>query len=102
MQYPWLQQGLTFPDVTWLWRYEDGPIDWQKVMDSAAKSDLVLTAPHYIGQITDRQDTDNQHNAEFAERLAQDPRFLPPLHLLMGQLDPVEVLVFRKSNLVCR
>src|SRR5262249_21149953 len=31
IQYAWLTEGAVPPDVTWLWRYEDGQIDWQKV-----------------------------------------------------------------------
>ncbi len=101
IQYPWLAQGLAFPDVTWLWRYEDGPIDWQKVLNLAEQSDVVMTAPSYVGQVTDHQDLDNQHNTEFAVRLGQDPRFRGPIHLEMGQLDPVEVLVFVKNTIEC-
>jgi 4-amino-4-deoxy-L-arabinose transferase-like glycosyltransferase len=101
IQYSWLAQGLAFPDVTWLWRYEDGPIDWQKVLNLAEQRDVVMTAPNYVGQVTDHQDLDNQHNTEFAERLGQDPRFQGPIRLEMGQLDPVEVDVFLKSSLAC-
>jgi hypothetical protein len=88
--------------VTWLWKYEDGPIEWEKVLNLIDRSDLVITAPHYVGQVTDQQNVDNQHNAEFAMRLGQDPRFQRPIRLEMGQLDKVEVLVFLKKNLVCQ
>ena len=68
----------------------------------AEQSDFVITAPHYIGQVTDRQDVDNENNAEFAGKLSQDPLFGQPIRLEMGQLDPVEVLVFPKKRLACR
>jgi hypothetical protein len=101
IQYPWLAQGLPPPDVTWLWRYEDGPIDWQTVLNLVDRSDLAITAPHYVGQVTDLQNVDNQYNEEFATRLSHDPRFQGPIRLEMGQLDPVKVLVFLKKSLVC-
>jgi len=101
LQYPWVVRGSSPPDATWLWRYEDGPVDWTKVMGSIGQSDIVLTAPHYVGQVTDWQDLDNQHNAEFSERLAQDARFRGPIRLEMGRFEPIEVLVFLKKTLVC-
>jgi 4-amino-4-deoxy-L-arabinose transferase-like glycosyltransferase len=101
IQYPWIANGAPPPDVIWLWRYEDGTIDWQRALDAMAHSDIVITAPTYVGQVTDRQDLDNQHNAEFSRRLARDQRFRGPVRLEMGQLDPVEVDVFLRSTLHC-
>ncbi len=101
MQYSWLSHGLAAPNVVWLWRLEDGPIDWQHVMDLAGQSDIVITAPHYLGQFADHNDLDNEHNEEFARRLGEDPRFRGPMHLEMGQLDPVDVLVFVRNTLDC-
>jgi hypothetical protein len=107
IEYPWAAKALStrhaivdYPDVEWLWRYEEGPLDWQKVMDSAAQSDLVITAPRY--NRGDQPDLDNQYNSEFADRLSRDPRFRGPIHLQMGRFEPVEVLVFLKSSLVCQ
>jgi 4-amino-4-deoxy-L-arabinose transferase-like glycosyltransferase len=108
IQYPWVAAATstpvrTFPvpNVTWLWRSEDGGIDWQKVMDGADKSDVVLTAPHYIGEVKIGEDLDNQYNAEFADRLSQDPLFRPPIHIKMGRFEPVDVVAFVKKNSVC-
>jgi len=108
IQYPWVQwlttsrrNPLNPPNVKWLWRYEDGPLDWQKVMDAAGQSEIVITAPRYTGEAKNKEDLDNQHNAEFAERLAQDSRFQKPIRLEMGRFEPVEVDVFLKENLVC-
>ncbi len=102
IEYPWVAGGASSPDVTWLWRYEEGPLNWAKVSSSIGQSDIVLTAPHYIGQLTDKLDLDNQHNAEFADRLSRDPRFRGPIRVAMGRFEPVEVDVFLKKTLVCR
>jgi 4-amino-4-deoxy-L-arabinose transferase-like glycosyltransferase len=108
IEYPWVAQVIptrraTFPwpDVRWLWRYEDGPLDWAKVMDAVGKSDIVLTAPYYIGEVSNKEDLDNRHNGEFAERLTHDPRFRGPIRLEMGRFEPVEVQVFVKKTLDC-
>ena len=110
IEYPWVAQPtltphdakLESPDVTWLWRYEDGPLDWQRVMDATGKSDIVLTAPQYIGEVANKEDLDNQHNADFAARLSLDPLFRGPIRLEMGRFEPVEVWVFLKRDLVCQ
>jgi hypothetical protein len=94
LAYPWAAHHEPSPDVMWLWRYEDGPIDWEKVTVSARQSDIVLTAPRYIGLRTDKQDIDNQHNAEFAQRLSHDSVFCGPIPFKMGRFAPVEVLAF--------
>jgi 4-amino-4-deoxy-L-arabinose transferase-like glycosyltransferase len=106
--YPWFLAGASpsdksgFPEPLWLWHYEQGPLDWQQLMSSAHHSDIVLTAPTFLGQATDRQDLDNQHNHEFAERLAADPVFQPPIRVAMGRFEPVEVLVSVKKTIVCQ
>jgi len=90
-----------YPDVTWLWRYEEGPIDWQKVMASADQSDLVITAPRFGGEVGNSGDLYNQHNSEFADRLSHDSHFREPVRLEMGRFEPVDVLVFVNQSLVC-
>ena|SRR5215467_1642376 len=108
IEYPWFVDGSVSTDAwlwrsqpVWLWRYERGPFDWQKVMSASDQSDIVLTAPGFIGQVSDKQNLDNQYNREFAERLAADPLFRGPILLKMGRFDPVEVTVFVKANLSC-
>jgi 4-amino-4-deoxy-L-arabinose transferase-like glycosyltransferase len=101
IEYPFVVGGAS-AEVTWLWRYEDGPLTWQRVSSLLEHSDIVLTAPHYIGQVSDKQDLDNQHNAEFADRLSQDPRFRGPIPVVMGRFEPVKVEVFLKKTLGCR
>jgi hypothetical protein len=88
--------------VTWLWRYEDGTFDWQKVMGSAAGSDLVVTAPYYRGEAVIKEDEDNRHNSEFAQRLSQDSRFQGPILFQVGRFSPVEIAVFAKRGLNCQ
>ena len=107
LQHPWVARetatraaNLEIPVVTWLWRYEDGPFEWQKVMDRAGQTDMVITAPHLIGE--DSESIDNQYNSEFAAHLSQNPKFQGPFRFNMGRFDPVEVVVFMKSNLTCR
>jgi len=108
IQYAWLEQPpsnrrdpINPPFLKWLWRYEDGALDWQKVMDAADQSDVVITAPAYVGERNNKEDLDNQHNAEFAARLSQDPRFQKPFRLQMGRFERIEVDVFLSKNLVC-
>jgi hypothetical protein len=98
--YPWVLRNETLPNVTWLWRYEEGAIDWDKVAISANKSDIVLTAPTYVGMRTDKQDLDNQYNAHFAERLEHESKFCGPIHLQMGRFEPVDILVFVNQRVV--
>ncbi len=106
--YPWFAAGESpsdrdgFAEPLWLWRYEQGPFDWKPVMSGAEQSDIVVTAPGFVGQATDRQNFDNQHNQEFADRLAADPLFRGPIRFKTGRFEPVEVNVFVKSNLACR
>jgi hypothetical protein len=108
IQYPWVARiastrlaRFDVPDVKWLWRYEEGPIDWQEVMDSAGQSDFVITAPQYVAEGKNDEDTDNQYDAEFADRLSKDPRFHGPIRLTMGRFKPVDVVVFVKRSLDC-
>lgn len=108
IEYPWFVDGSVSSDAwlwrsqpVWLWRYEQGRFDWQKVMSASDQSDIVLTAPGFIGQVSDKQNLDNQYNREFAERLAADPLFRGPILLKMGRFDPVEVMVFVKATHSC-
>ena len=109
LAYPWVLHGVSVdhaavarPEVTWLWRYEEGPLDWQKVMNSAEQSDIVFTAPHLQGEPTYKDDLDNRHNAEFEERLSHDPSFRGPVLMQVGRFQPVQIDIFLKNTLVCR
>ena len=95
------QRPIYFPEVKWLWRPEEGPIKWPKVMDAVEQSDIVLTEPHYVRGEERWDDADNEHNSELAERLSQDLRFRGPIYIKMGRFQPVEVAVFLKKTLEC-
>ncbi len=105
--YPWFVAGASpserngFDEPLWLWRFEQGPVDWQKVMSLIGQSEVVVTAPGFEGQATDRQDFDNRDNREFAQRVSRDSRFRGPIRLKMGRFEPVEVDVFLKNGLAC-
>jgi hypothetical protein len=102
IEYSWISKGQAPPEVTWLWRYEDGPFDWQKVIDAADQNDIVITAPKFIGEVKEKEDIDNQYNNEFAGRLSHDSNFRPPATIALGRFEPVQVSVFMKKALVCR
>jgi dolichyl-phosphate-mannose-protein mannosyltransferase len=108
IQFPWVVRAtstrdakLSVPNVTWLWRQQEGPLDWQKVMDEVDQSDMVITAPQYAGEVKEKQDPDDQYNAEFEERLLHDPRFRRPFLFQMGRFAPVEIAIFVKKDLSC-
>jgi hypothetical protein len=108
IQYPWVVRAastsnakIAIPNVTWLWRFEEGPPQWQQVMDRANQTDMVITAPQYAGEVKERADPDDQYNAEFAERLAHDPHFQGPFLFPMGRFTPFKVAIFVKRELRC-
>lgn len=84
--------------ISWLWNSVNGEIDWEKVMQTARLSDLVVTVPSLEENSPDRTQEDNQHNAEFVERLKQDPLFGEPISLKMGRYRLVKVLVFVRQS----
>jgi hypothetical protein len=108
IEYPWVARSASIkgapvdlPDPTWLWRYENGAIEWPALMNTADESDIVLTAPHFVGEAAYGEDRDNRYNADFAARLSQDQHFRKAITLKMGRFEPVEVLVFVKKDLAC-
>jgi 4-amino-4-deoxy-L-arabinose transferase-like glycosyltransferase len=96
IRYVWAVAGKLNTKASMLWRYDLGTIDWDRVMGSLDESDMVLTAPSY----TDTEENpskpllDNQHNAEFENRLTRDSHFRGPIRVWMGRFEPVEVEVF--------
>ena len=70
-------------------------------MDAAGQSDIVVTAPRYIGEVRNKEDLDNQFNGDFAARLSLDPQFRGPIRLEMGRFEPIEIDVFLKKSLRC-
>ena len=93
IQYPWVRRGDEVR-VDWLWRYEDGPIGWERVLAGAGKADVVVTSPGHIGNRGDHQELDNANNTEFAQRLVASGRFDGPFALTMGQMPPTTVIYF--------
>ena len=85
-------------DVRLLWRYEMGPMDWEKLMQAAAECDVVVTAPGFVGRIATKNHLDNEHNAEFVRRLEQDGRFEGPVRMKIGKYDPVELVIFFRRS----
>jgi len=108
IQYPWIKRVgstgdsvLNFPNVNWLWRYEDKVIDWQQVIASAESSDIVLTPPEYRGEARLKENLDNQFNAEFSHRVSSLPDFRGPIQLTVGRFEAITLDVFAKKSSVC-
>jgi hypothetical protein len=106
--FPWVARAaatsdarIVVPKVTWLWRHEEGPPDWQRIMERADQADMVITAPQFTGEIADKADPDDQYNAEFEKRLLQDPLFKGPYFYPMGRFTSVEIAIFVKKDLSC-
>lgn len=95
--FPWVRSNEDVK-VKWLWQYVEGEIDWNKILESINASNVVLTVPNLIGEVTDNQHLDNQHNAELIQRLQQMPDFSEPIKLKMGRFKPVEVFVFLRQQ----
>ena len=85
-------------DVRLLWRYEMGPIEWERVMQAAAQCDVIVTASDYVGKRANKNHLDNQHNTQFARRLEQDDRFEGPVRMKIGKYDPVELVIFFRNG----
>jgi len=101
--HPWFEYSAARPWVpnhtedTWLWRYEDGPLDWRKLLDSLDRYDVLLTAPDLVGDRSDKEDLDNKNNSEFVRRLEADPRFAPPVVIRPVEDGPDVYVYFRRS-----
>lgn len=95
INFPWVQAGQSI-EVVELWRATSGEaIDWQKVMEMARDSDVVVTQPIPKNlELDGVASADSQHNKEFIARLRADPHFEQPIPLKMGRFDPVRIFVF--------
>lgn len=57
---------------TWVaWRYALGPIDWKRVAESVAASDLTFTAPSYQGEGSSGPEPDYERGVEFETHLLE-------------------------------
>lgn len=97
ISYPWVKAKEEIT-VSWLWRYEDNTIDWEKVMNSIESSNVVLTIPGLVGNLPDKQDIDNQHNAELVQRLQNIPEFQEPIVLQINPSSFEKVFVFFRKT----
>jgi hypothetical protein len=69
IEFPWACRDGEKIQERWLWRYEDGPIDWTKINRETDRADIVLTAPGFLGAVDDKQPLDNRYNSNLAEML---------------------------------
>ena len=95
VSYPWIRRGRTVHD-SWLWRFEQGPIDWDRIGREVSTADVVVTAPGYTGDPDDKEPLDNQHNAELVSRLETLSAFEPPTELRLGRFDTRVLVFFRR------
>lgn len=95
LRYAWMSRGAD-ANVTWLWRFEEGAIDWNRVVQRASASDavLVVSPDSPAGDANDVRD--NVHNRELIARLRQLPQFAPPVQVPIGTRKRAELLVFVK------
>jgi hypothetical protein len=97
LKYPWIRRGEPVKAKR-LWRYEEGEIDWTKIQQKVQLSDIVITAPDFIGNPLDKQDLDNQHNKAFVSLMKANADFKEPLIIWQGATTPVKFLVFIKKD----
>ena len=79
IRYAWTRDGVD-ATVETLWRFENGAIDWTKVMQHALASDLVLVVPPGRPLPQDSASSgvfpiDNRYNAELITRLERSGKF---------------------------
>lgn len=93
----WLDQKQPHYEI-WLWRYEDGPIDWNIIDQKIENSDVVITGPSITGSEKDGNSLDNLHNTALIERMKTNQRFHEPQMIEMGRLPTLLYIYFRKSG----
>ncbi|MEM8614308.1 MAG: glycosyltransferase family 39 protein, partial [Cyanobacteria bacterium P01_H01_bin.105] len=91
---PWVMAGET-TKVVQLWKFTDGPIDWDPLIKRALTKDILVTfAPRASSTDSDIETLENQHNLEFSERIAQTDQFMPLITISMGKFSTSTVHVF--------
>jgi hypothetical protein len=93
ISYPWVRRNEP-ATVAFLWRYEEGPIDWEVIRTKLAEADVALTALNYEGLAADKQPWDNAHNGELATLLKDDSRFEGPIEIDVGARPPARIVAF--------
>jgi Dolichyl-phosphate-mannose-protein mannosyltransferase len=84
-------------DLRWIWRYEEGDLDWDTAIAAVQASNVVVTALDITVNRANKDDLDNQHNAELIQRVAALPEFMGPFELKLGRFSPARILVFIKK-----
>jgi len=98
IEYPWVSHQERPPEVTWLWRMEDGTPDVPALVATASTNDVVLTMPDLTTANRDGDQQDNLYNTDFARRMSNSPAFEKPLHLSLGRFHPVDVWIFIRKD----
>ncbi len=93
ISHPWVRRNEP-ATVAFLWRYEEGPIDWDVIRTKLAEANVVITALNYQGVVADKQPLDNAHNSEMAALLKNDPRFEGPVEIDVGARPPAKIVAF--------
>jgi hypothetical protein len=102
IRYAW-RRGGDDAEVAWLWRFEDGPIDWSRVMKTVTESDVVLVVSPDARMPVDArlevdENIDNRHNAEFIARLERSGVVRGPERFVIGTRHRVELLLYRPKT----
>jgi hypothetical protein len=98
IEYPWVCGGGETIGERWLWRYEDGPVDWSKLDKEIDGADVVITAPGFLGDANDKQPLDNQYNDQLADKLRGQNDIWNSTTLHPDAEGKVEVLVFMRAR----
>lgn len=96
--YPWLSHHEPPPEVTWLWRIENGTPDVPKLVATASTNDVVFAVPDLTTADWNVEQPDNQYNTDFAKCMSNSPAFQKPLHLRLGRFHPVDVWIFIRKG----
>lgn len=95
IEWPWISRGQAVREE-WIWRFEQGPIDWRRVGLQADSADVLVTAPAWPGDPRDQQPLDNEYNREFERRLMATRLFDPPDTLRLGTSHTLVLVFFRR------
>ena len=98
IEYFWACRGGEWIPERQLWRYEDGPIDWNKIDKELEGADVVMTAPGFLGDPKSKQPLDNQYNCKLADKLRQKNDIWNSATLHPDEDGKVDVLVFMRAG----
>jgi hypothetical protein len=98
MSHPWHRRHEPVT-VTWLWRYEEGAIDWEAIRSKLTQADVVVTVLNYQGLAADKEPLDNAHNGELFTLLLKDPEFEGPVEIEVGAAPPARLVAFFRQHL---